>query len=111
MNKFYLGTITVVAVTTALTSNIIATGFRDVRPSGLPLRARLAARRWSRRFKGAVDAWVAAMIARRERLAAAAALRRMTDRELADVGLYRGEIDGLEDSCGPARHENVRRRP
>jgi uncharacterized protein YjiS (DUF1127 family) len=107
MNRFYLGTITVVALTTALTSNIIATGIRGAAQPGLSMGARLVARRCSRRFGRAVDAWVAAMIARRERLAASAALRQMTDRELTDVGLYRGEIDNLAARCGPSRDGNV----
>jgi uncharacterized protein YjiS (DUF1127 family) len=38
--------------------------------------------------------WVAAMIAHRERQAALAALRYLSDRDLRDIGVYRCEIDG-----------------
>jgi uncharacterized protein YjiS (DUF1127 family) len=39
-----------------------------------------------------VDRWVAAMIARRARQEALAALARLGDRELKDIGLYRSDI-------------------
>ena len=40
-----------------------------------------------------VNGWIAAIIAQRESQAAQAALRRLADRELRDIGINRGEID------------------
>jgi uncharacterized protein YjiS (DUF1127 family) len=39
-----------------------------------------------------INRWIAAMIAHRERQAALVALRHLSDRELKDIGIYRGEI-------------------
>jgi uncharacterized protein YjiS (DUF1127 family) len=39
-----------------------------------------------------INRWVAAMIARREREAALAVLRHFSDRDLKDIGIYRGDI-------------------
>jgi uncharacterized protein YjiS (DUF1127 family) len=48
---------------------------------------------WSWRFKRLINHWVAAAIAYRERQAALYALRGLDDRELKDIGLYRGDLD------------------
>jgi uncharacterized protein YjiS (DUF1127 family) len=39
-----------------------------------------------------INRWIAAMIAHRERQAALVALRHLSDRDLKDIGVYRGEI-------------------
>jgi uncharacterized protein YjiS (DUF1127 family) len=39
-----------------------------------------------------INRWIAAMIAHRERQAALVALRHLSDRDLKDIGIYRGEI-------------------
>ena len=41
-----------------------------------------------------IDSCVAAIIAELERRAEIAALRHLSDRELKDIGLYRGQIEG-----------------
>ncbi len=92
MSKFYLATVAAVVVTTSLASNILVVGARGSVQPGFPKRMRSASRRWLRRFKHAVDAWVAAMIANRERQAAIYALHRLSDRELSDIGLDRNNI-------------------
>ncbi|WJR75701.1 DUF1127 domain-containing protein [Bradyrhizobium sp. NP1] len=47
-----------------------------------------------------INGWIAAIIAQREYQAGQAALRRLGDRELRDIGIYRGEIDcGLPDAA------------
>ena len=56
------------------------------------VRLRGRARRLSRRLKRAIDAWVASMLARRERQAAIYAVHHLSDRELKDMGLYRGSL-------------------
>lgn len=49
---------------------------------------------------GLVDRMVAAAIARHERQAERVALRQFSDRELRDIGIYRGEIEhGLEEAA------------
>ena len=46
------------------------------------------------------NGWIAAVIARHERHASLAVLRSLSDRELRDMGLYRGQIgDGLADAA------------
>ena len=45
------------------------------------------------RLRRTVNAWAAAIIASYERRAAIAALHQLDDRELKDIGLYRGQID------------------
>jgi len=95
MSKVYLATVAAVVVTTSLASNILVVGTRgSVRP-GLAGRIRAAMRRWLRRFKYVVDAWVAAMIASRHRQAVIYALHLLSDRELRDIGLDRGSISHL----------------
>ena len=47
-----------------------------------------------------VDHLVAAAIARHERQAELVALRQFSDRELQDIGIYRGEIEhGLDEAA------------
>jgi uncharacterized protein YjiS (DUF1127 family) len=57
------------------------------------------------RFRRAVNNWMAAMMAYRERQAALYALRAFSDHQLKDIGLHRGEIDRAigEASRGPLR--------
>ena len=58
-----------------------------------------------------IDHLVAAAIARHERQAALAALRRLSDRELNDIGICRGEIDcGLDEAAKTrARQQRIGR--
>lgn len=95
MSKVYLATVSAVVVTTSLASNILVVGTRSsVRPD-LAGRIRAAVRRWLRRFRRSVDAWVAEVIATSERQAAIYALNLLSDRELGDIGLDRGSITHL----------------
>jgi len=50
-----------------------------------------------------LDRLVAAAIARHERQAQLAALRRLSDRELKDIGICRGEIDYALDAAAKTR--------
>jgi uncharacterized protein YjiS (DUF1127 family) len=59
------------------------------------------------RLRRIVNGWVGALIARYERHAAMAALRHLDDRELKDIGLYRGEID---DAIARASQARLQRR-
>ena len=92
MTKLYMATVVAVVVTTSMASNLLLVGTRSQLRLTLPVQLRLAARRRVRQLKHIVDAWVAGMIARRERQVAVAALHRLTDRELLDIGICRGGI-------------------
>ena len=54
-------------------------------------------------FYGQLNEWVAAFLARRERQATLAMLHSLSDRELGDMGLHRGQI-------GPALEESAKYR-
>lgn len=55
------------------------------------------------------NGWIAAVIAQREHQASLAVLRSLSDRELRDMGIHRGQIgDGLADA---ARDRASRQRP
>ena len=58
------------------------------------------------RIRRLVNGWIAALIARHERRATLATLRRFDDRELKDIGLYRGE---LYDAVAKASQARLRR--
>jgi uncharacterized protein YjiS (DUF1127 family) len=60
------------------------------------------------RLRRVVNTWVAEALAYRERQVALHALRQYDDRELRDVGLYRGQIEQI---IGNASHRRMRRRP
>ncbi|WP_422256576.1 DUF1127 domain-containing protein [Bradyrhizobium sp.] len=76
---------------------------------GGTVRVRKSFRFIGRRFFSLVNGWVAAFIARREYQANLAVLRSLSDRELRDMGLHRGQIGpALEDA---ARYRASRQYP
>jgi uncharacterized protein YjiS (DUF1127 family) len=56
-----------------------------------------------RQFGRLVDDWTAAIIAEFERRAEIAALRHLSDRQLKDIGLHRGHIEGALDEASRDR--------
>jgi uncharacterized protein YjiS (DUF1127 family) len=56
-----------------------------------------------RRLGRLVDNWVASIIAEFERRAEIAALRHLNDRQLKDIGLSRGHIEGALDEAARDR--------
>ena len=56
-----------------------------------------------RRLGRLVDNWVASIIAEFERRAEIAALQHLSDRQLKDIGLYRGHIEGALDEAARDR--------
>jgi uncharacterized protein YjiS (DUF1127 family) len=94
MSRAYFATVIAVFVTTSLATNLLVVGTRGPIALGLP-GLRFRSRRLGRRLRRFVDNHVAAMIARRERTAAVGALRYMSDRDLKDIGLYRGGFGHL----------------
>ena len=59
-----------------------------------PTAHQKSARRFARGLVRLVNRFVAAVIAQRERQASLIILRRMSDRELSDIGLARNQISG-----------------
>jgi uncharacterized protein YjiS (DUF1127 family) len=107
MNDFYLATIVAVLVTISIASHLFVVGTRGFATQGLLAALRSQGVGIADRAKRAFDSWVAAMLARRERQAVMSALNRCSDRELKDIGLYRGDIaHGIrlpEGQCGVSR--------
>jgi uncharacterized protein YjiS (DUF1127 family) len=60
---------------------------------------------WYWRLKRLANQWVAAAIAYRERQAALYALRGLNDRELKDIGLYRGDLDRTLERAARLRRQ------
>jgi uncharacterized protein YjiS (DUF1127 family) len=52
---------------------------------------------------GLVNGWVAAIIAQRAHQADLAVLHRLSDRQLKDIGIYRGEIDAASADAAKNR--------
>ena len=92
MGKMHIATVVAMFVATSLATNLLAAGTRGPVTPNLTVRLRGRARRLGRRMKRAVDAWVASVLARRERQAAIYAVHHLSDRELKDMGLYRGSL-------------------
>ena len=95
MTRIYAATVVGIFITTSLATNVLVVGARGPVAAGLSTRLRSTTRRLGRRAKRIVDAWVAAMLSRREQQASAWALLHVADRELRDIGLYRVSV-----SCG-----------
>jgi hypothetical protein len=56
-----------------------------------------------RRLSRLLDGWVATFLARREQQAAESVLCGLSDRELGDMGLYRGQIGHALDDAAKHR--------
>lgn len=56
-----------------------------------------------------INRWIAGMIARSEREATRAALRYLDDRQLKDIGIYRGQIDDAFAASGRQRLRSQQR--
>jgi len=102
MSKAYFATVIAVFVTTSLATNLLLIGTRGPIALGLPAKLRFR-RRLSRRIRRAVDNWVAAMIARRERQATRGVLGQLDDRVLRDIGLYRDCAGHVSDTYADRR--------
>jgi uncharacterized protein YjiS (DUF1127 family) len=68
----------------------------NITPSNTMTRTRIRRRAdiFLSRIGRIINCWTAAAIARHERQAGLFALRQLNDRELKDIGLYRGDIVG-----------------
>lgn len=92
MSRMYFATVVAVFVTTSLATNLLSAGTRGPVLPGMIARLRCRSQRLGRRLKRAIDTWVASMLARRERQAAVCAMHHLGDRDLKDIGLYRGSL-------------------
>jgi uncharacterized protein YjiS (DUF1127 family) len=120
MKKIYLATVIAAIVTTSIASYLLAVGVLEPATPGVFSRLRSCVSRFFVGLKGLLDDWTAAALARRERQAAIFALRHFSDRELKDIGLYRGSIAcdawlserkpqaGVGDTASAPRAVNVR---
>ena len=105
MSRVYAATVVAIFISTSLATNLLVVGTRGPTTPGCAARRRTSSRRLRRRLRPAVDGWVAATLARRERQAWAWALQYMSDRELKDIGVYRGGVgcgDGYASHMSPA---------
>jgi uncharacterized protein YjiS (DUF1127 family) len=103
MRAIHLATIVAAFASTSLASRLLAIRLLGPSAAGSDLAAR--SRRIASRLKSFVDGRIAAMLAHRERQAAMFSLRRMSDRELKDIGLHRGLVDEVGRRPGmEARH-------
>jgi uncharacterized protein YjiS (DUF1127 family) len=94
MRKIYLATVIAVVVTTSIASHLLAVGALGPATPGVLARLRSCVGGFFGRLKGLFDDGIAALLARRERQAAIFALRHFSDRELKDIGVYRGSVGG-----------------
>jgi uncharacterized protein YjiS (DUF1127 family) len=88
----YFATVVALFVTTSLATNVLVSGTRGPALPGMIVGLRCRSRRLRRRLKRAIDIWVASMLAHRERQATIYAVHHLSDRELKDMGLYRGSL-------------------
>ncbi len=92
MHKTYLATMIGAAISASLASRLFAVGAFGPAKGRLLARARRVWRAFALRLGKFVDRRIAGMIAEFERRASIHALRRMTDRELNDIGIARSSI-------------------
>ena len=100
MSTMYFATVVAVFVTTSLATNLLVAGTRGPVLPGMIGGLRGRSRRLGRRLKRAIDRWVASMLARRERQAALYAVHHLSERELKDIGLYRGSLSHVAHPDG-----------
>jgi uncharacterized protein YjiS (DUF1127 family) len=108
MAGLHIATMIAAVVTTSLASHVLVVHASGAATTGLRARLGAVLRRALRRTKSFLDDRIAAALAERERRAARFALHRMSDRELRDIGLSRGDIDQISRCSGPQRPHSVR---
>jgi uncharacterized protein YjiS (DUF1127 family) len=92
MKKIYLAMAIAIIVTTSIASHGLTIGALGPAMPGVLIGARLGARGVYNRLRERVSACIAAVCAHRERRAAIIELSSLSDRELSDIGLCRGNI-------------------
>ena len=92
MGKMHVAAIVAAFLTTSLATNLLVVGTRGPVMPELVVWLRSRARRIRRRLKRALDSWVTRMLVERERQATVYAVRHLGERELKDIGVYRGSL-------------------
>jgi uncharacterized protein YjiS (DUF1127 family) len=96
MKKFYLATLIAIVITTSIASHLLMVGALGPPIPGLRVHVRSDVagffRRIRRRFRRLLAGWIDAMLEYRERRATIAALAKLSDRELKDIGVHRDSI-------------------
>jgi uncharacterized protein YjiS (DUF1127 family) len=92
MEKVYFATVIAMAVTTSIAAHLLAVGALGTTTSGFLVSLRARAYGYFARIRHFFSDCIAAARADRERRVAVFELISLTDREMKDVGLYRGCI-------------------
>jgi uncharacterized protein YjiS (DUF1127 family) len=92
MNKFYLATVLAIVITASIGSHLLMVGALGPTNSGFLVSLKSGLSGLFKRIGRFFDGWIAATLAHRERQVAMFALTKLSDRELKDIGLYRGTI-------------------
>lgn len=72
-------------------------------PTSVPRPFALRPAVWLARLRRHINRFLAAVIARHERHAAREALRKLDDRHLQDIGMYRSQIDSSLEELAQTR--------
>jgi uncharacterized protein YjiS (DUF1127 family) len=92
MKRVYLATVIAVIIASSIAYQLLTAGSVGSATPGLLVSLRSGMRATLNRLKRLIAYRIAAALARRQRRAAISELRHMTDRELMDIGVYRGDI-------------------
>jgi uncharacterized protein YjiS (DUF1127 family) len=92
MKRVYLATVIAVIIASSIAYQLLMAGSVGSATPGLLVSLRSGMRATLNRLKRLIAYRIAVALARRQRRAAIFELRHMTDRELMDIGVYRGDI-------------------
>jgi uncharacterized protein YjiS (DUF1127 family) len=92
MKRVYLAAAISVIIASSIAYQLLMLGSPGSTTPGLFVSLRSGMRRTLNRMKRFIAVRIAAALARRQRRAAISQLRHMTDRELQDIGVYRGNM-------------------
>jgi uncharacterized protein YjiS (DUF1127 family) len=92
MKRVYLATVIAVIIASSITYQLLMAGSIGSATPGLLVSLRSGMRATLNRLRRLIRYRIAAARARRQRRATISELSHMTDRELMDIGVYRGDI-------------------
>jgi uncharacterized protein YjiS (DUF1127 family) len=107
MTRLYFATVIAAAVTTSLASHILVVRASGSTTARLRAGLRPTVRALLGRAKSLIDDWIVAMLAHREHQVARLVLHRLSDRELKDIGLYRGNIGDIGRRSERQRQDRI----
>ena len=106
MKRIYLATVIAIA-TSFIASRRLASEAQRSTASGALAGLQSRTVEFLHWLRSLFDDWVVAVLAHRERQATIVALRRLNDRELNDIGLYRDDIGHGQRLSEWKRHHGV----